>query len=638
MSLKVKLISAISLFILMLGALILGVFAASQQTITMQGNITFNVPDRSLYVKAVRYQATGEEAIDVTSFSQGYINENFNLDLTSLSQAEPNKHGSFTLYFDIINATNMQWAIERVTLSETLISEGVTESHSGIIEVNELAETDSEGFKVFDVATAPYDTLSLTITAPRASTTNPLDLSDITITINEYIPPEITDFTFVRTSDNTGAVASYTGTETEVEIPETFSVITEELETPGYTEYFANITEYNTNLENSYSQAILSAGFYSVSIDGTESTPIKDGSSFLASITEQHFPMTIEFTDYTITYEDSQNYLTYLYAIIRPIYEIMGGRVETATIELGTGEVYNVNDANMMEIGEELIPRSYSETDFPIEISYPNTRNIYVEGDDYQVTSIGDFAFEGCSGLTSITIPKGVTSIGGAAFRYCSGLTKVDYLGTLVDWCAINFSDSDSNPTHQAEVLYIQGEKLISLTIPEGVTSIGSDAFSGCSRLESINLPSTLTSIGYYAFADCSGLTNITIPSSVTSIGNFAFYNCSGLTNVSLSSTLTSIGQYAFENCSSLADVTIPSSVTNIGLDAFYNCTNLATVYIDSSDIVNEIINSSSYGYLTQYATTLYIKDTITVTTAPSGWTQDPNGSDQAGYNKYIKN
>ena len=638
MSLKVKLISAISLFILMLGALILGVFAASQQTITMQGNITFNVPDRSLYVKAVRYQATGEEAIDVTSFSQGYINENFNLDLTSLSQAEPNKHGSFTLYFDIINATNMQWAIEKVTLSETLKGEGVTESHSGIIEVNELVETDSEGFKVFDVATAPYDTLSLTITAPRASTTNPLDLSDITITINEYIPPEITDFTFARTSDSTGAVTSYTGTETEVEIPSTFSIITEQLETSGYTEYFANITEYNTNLENSYSQAILSAGFYSVSIDGTESTPIKDGSSFLASITKQHFPMTIEFTDYTITYEDSQNYLTYLYAIIRPIYEIMGGRVETATIELGTGEVYNVNDANMMEIGEELIPRSYSETDFPIEISYPNTRNIYVEGDDYQVTSIGDFAFEGCSGLTSITIPKGVTSIGGAAFRYCSGLTKVDYLGTLVDWCAINFSDSDSNPTHQAEVLYIQGEKLISLTIPEGVTSIGSDAFSGCSRLESINLPSTLTSIGYYAFADCSGLTNITIPSSVTSIGNFAFYNCSGLTNVSLSSTLTSIGQYAFENCSSLADVTIPSSVTNIGLDAFYNCTNLATVYIDSSDIVNEIINSSSYGYLTQYATTLYIKDTITVTTAPSGWTQDPNGSDQAGYNKYIKN
>ena len=638
MSLKVKLISAISLFILMLGALILGVFAASQQTITMQGNITFNVPDRSLYVKAVRYQATGEEAIDVTSFSQGYINENFNLDLTSLSQAEPNKHGSFTLYFDIINATNMQWAIEKVTLSETLKGEGVTESHSGIIEVNELTETDSEGFKVFDVATAPYDTLSLTITAPRASTTNPLDLSDITITINEYIPPEITDFTFARTSDSTGAVTSYTGTETEVEIPSTFSIITEQLETSGYTEYFANITEYNTNLENSYSQAILSAGFYSVSIDGTESTPIKDGSSFLASITKQHFPMTIEFTDYTITYEDSQNYLTYLYAIIRPIYEIMGGRVETATIELGTGEVYNVNDANMMEIGEELIPRSYSETDFPIEISYPNTRNIYVEGDDYQVTSIGDFAFEGCSGLTSITIPKGVTSIGGAAFRYCSGLTKVDYLGTLVDWCAINFSDSDSNPTHQAEVLYIQGEKLISLTIPEGVTSIGSDAFSGCSRLESINLPSTLTSIGYYAFADCSGLTNITIPSSVTSIGNFAFYNCSGLTNVSLSSTLTSIGQYAFENCSSLADVTIPSSVTNIGLDAFYNCTNLATVYIDSSDIVNEIINSSSYGYLTQYATTLYIKDTITVTTAPSGWTQDPNGSDQAGYNKYIKN
>ena len=611
MSLKVKLISAISLFILMLGALILGVFAASQQTITMQGNITFNVPDRSLYVKAVRYQATGEEAIDVTSFSQGYINENFNLDLTSLSQAEPNKHGSFTLYFDIINATNMQWAIEKVTLSETLKGEGVTESHSGIIEVNELTETDSEGFKVFDVATAPYDTLSLTITAPRASTTNPLDLSDITITINEYIPPEITDFTFARTSDSTGAVTSYTGTETEVEIPSTFSIITEQLETSGYTEYFANIAEYNTYLENTYNNIILTmAGFYNVSINGAEPTLIKDVLSFSSSITGQQFPMTIEFSNYTITYEDSQNYPTYLYAIIRPGYEVLGGKVESATIELGTGEIYNIDVTNATEIITGLADRSYSGTDFPIKISYPNTKNTYVEGDDYQVTSIGAGAFADQINLTSITIPSGITSIGDLAFYGCDGLTSI----IVQPENSVYHSEGNCLIETTSKTL-ILGCKNSVIPDNESVTSIAADAFSGC-----------------------DGLTNITIPEGVISIGDSAFEGCSGLLSVTLPNSLTIIGSNVFRDCSSLTTISIPSNLTNIGISAFYDCTNLAIVYIDSSDIVNEIINSSSYGYLTQYATTLYIKDTITVTTTPSGWTQDLVGSDQVeGYIKYIK-
>ncbi len=521
----------------------------------MQGNITFNVPDRSLYVKAVRYQATGEEAIDVTSFSQGYINENFNLDLTSLSQAEPNKHGSFTLYFDIINATNMQWAIERVTLSETLISEGVTESHSGIIEVNELAETDSEGFKVFDVATAPYDTLSLTITAPQTNIANPLNLSDITITIKEYIPPEITDFTFATTSASTGAVTSYTGSATEIEIPSTFSVITEELETAGYTMKVESLDEFYSLANNEVYQVIIASGFYWATPEEMERRYIEDGVSFYIEIVQGQisFPITFELIDYTIEFEYYTN-PTELFAIIRPCIEVLSGKVETATITLNTGEIYNINATNAMEIVTELSNRSYIETDFPIEINYPKTRNIYVEGNDYQVTSIGAGAFADQINLTSVIIPEGVTSIGESAFWDCSGLT--------------------------------------SIIIPEGVTSIGDSAFHSC-----------------------DGLTSVTLPSSLTSIGSDAFRNCSGLTGI-----------------------TIPEGVTSIGINAFNDCSNLATVYIDNSTIANGITSSSSYEYLTRYATTLYIKDSITVTTAPSGWTQDPNGSDQVeGYIKYIK-
>ena len=176
------------------------------------------------------------------------------------------------------------------------------------------------------------------------------------------------------------------------------------------------------------------------------------------------------------------------------------------------------------------------------------------------LTSIGDYAFWDCSGLTSITIPSSVTSIGEGAFLECSGLTDI--------------------------------------TIPSNVTSIGEGAFYGCSSLTSITIPSSVTSIVDGAFYGCSGLTSITvesgnvnydsrdncnaiirksdntliagckntiIPSSVTSIGDYAFDGCSGLTTITIPSSVTSIGSYAFSRCSGLTAITIPSSVTSIG-------------------------------------------------------------------------
>ena len=165
-------------------------------------------------------------------------------------------------------------------------------------------------------------------------------------------------------------------------------------------------------------------------------------------------------------------------------------------------------------------------------------------------------------------------------------------------------------------------------------------AFYECSGLTSITLPSSLTSIGSSAFDGCSGLTSIDLSgcTSLTSIGNFAFNGCRGLTSITLPSSLTSIGNSTFYSCSGLTSITIPESVASIDGSAFSGCSNLATIYIDNSTIANGITNLSSYGYLTFYATTLYIKDTITVTTVPSGWTLDSTGSGQvSGYNKYIR-
>ena len=98
------------------------------------------------------------------------------------------------------------------------------------------------------------------------------------------------------------------------------------------------------------------------------------------------------------------------------------------------------------------------------------------------VTSIGDYAFYGCSSLASVIIPEGVTSIGNCAFCDCENLTAV-HISDIAAWCNIKFSKSDSNPLYYANNLYLNGELVTEVTLPEGVTSIGEGAFRGCRSL-----------------------------------------------------------------------------------------------------------------------------------------------------------
>jgi hypothetical protein len=117
------------------------------------------------------------------------------------------------------------------------------------------------------------------------------------------------------------------------------------------------------------------------------------------------------------------------------------------------------------------------------------------------------------------------------------------------------------------------------VTIPHGVTSIGSYAFSGCAGLTNVTIPESVINLGRQAFEDCAGLTRVTIPSGVTWIRDYTFSGCAGLTDITISDGVTDIGRWAFENCTGLISVTIPSSVTCIGSWGFSNCTNLAGVY-----------------------------------------------------------
>ncbi len=245
-------------------------------------------------------------------------------------------------------------------------------------------------------------------------------------------------------------------------------------------------------------------------------------------------------------------------------------------------------------------------------------------GTTYSVTSIGNYAFYNCTGLTSITIPSSVTSIGDDAFYGCTGLTSVNIPNSVTkisnyafEKCTGLTSVNIPNSVTKISIYAFSGcTGLTSITIPSSVTSIGIGAFSGCTGLTSIKveagntkydsrnncnaiietasktlvagcktttIPSSVTSIGSAAFRGCTGLTSITIPSSVTSIGVTAFYGCTGLTSITIPNSVTSIGEWAFSVCTGLTSVTIPSSVTSIGKNAFNGCTGLTSITIPSS-------------------------------------------------------
>ncbi|WP_143240960.1 leucine-rich repeat domain-containing protein, partial [Barnesiella sp. An22] len=126
------------------------------------------------------------------------------------------------------------------------------------------------------------------------------------------------------------------------------------------------------------------------------------------------------------------------------------------------------------------------------------------------VTSIGEYAFNGCSRLSSITIGNSVKSIGSAAFEDCSALTAVHYTGDEAGWCEIRFDDYEANPLYYAHNLYIDNTLVTDLVIPESVTEIKDYAFSGCSVTQ-VTIGNSVTSIGDYAFCKCSGLSSVTI-------------------------------------------------------------------------------------------------------------------------------
>ena len=250
------------------------------------------------------------------------------------------------------------------------------------------------------------------------------------------------------------------------------------------------------------------------------------------------------------------------------------------------------------------------------------------------VTSIGNYAFNGCSGLTGLTIGSAVTSIGNHAFNGCSGLTgelvipdAVETIGSNAFYCCSGLTgltigsavtSIGSNAFRGCSDL--TGE----LVIPDSVTSIGDDAFDGCSGLTGLTIGSAVTSIGSGAFRGCSGLTGeLVIPDAVETIGLSAFNCCSGLTGLTIGSAVTSIGSGAFSDCSGLTGLTIGSAVTSIGNVAFRGCSGLKEVHISDLASWCAINFADTNANPLYYAKNLYLNgDLLTDFIIPEGVTE----------------
>jgi len=225
---------------------------------------------------------------------------------------------------------------------------------------------------------------------------------------------------------------------------------------------------------------------------------------------------------------------------------------------------------------------------------------------------IGNYAFDRCKGLKTVVVPKSLQTVGFGAFEYCSELTAV-HISDLSAWMNIDFGSSGSNPLCYGKNLYIDGNLVTKITLPQNVTALKDYAFFGCKSLEGIVIGDTVQSVGIQAFSGCTSLTQVTMGNTVMSIGRSAFSGCTSLTQVTMEKTVTSIGDSAFQNCSALIQVDIPASVGKIGSYAFSGCGALMGIWVDST---NACYSSDSYGVLFDKEQKILIK-------APGGLSGD---------------
>jgi hypothetical protein len=239
-------------------------------------------------------------------------------------------------------------------------------------------------------------------------------------------------------------------------------------------------------------------------------------------------------------------------------------------------------------------------SDYSGDVTIPKT--VLYDGTEYSVTYIGQYAFIGCSELTSVSIPNSVTGIGFCSFYGCGSLTSVVIPEgvTIIENSAFSLCSSLASVTLPNSLTQIYGnafedcKSLTSVVIPENVKCIDSGTFRYCENLASITLPNGLRKINSNAFYSCKNLSSITIPNSVTDIGESAFAGCVSLTSVVIPDGVEVIKASLFQGCHGLKSVTLPNSVTKIEIWAFVGCESLTSIDIPTGVTVIDAIFQGS--------------------------------------------
>ena len=218
------------------------------------------------------------------------------------------------------------------------------------------------------------------------------------------------------------------------------------------------------------------------------------------------------------------------------------------------------------------------------------------------LVKIGNSAFSGCTGLTQMDFPSTLTTIGNYAFNNCSNIQKLtlpEGLQTIGNYAFYNLNKVQTLTLPETlksigSRAFYNNTALTDVTFPTGdqLTTIGSYAFCGCSKLTKALMPDSVTSLGSYAFQSCTSLNEAHIPSGLTALNEGIFYGCSSLPAIELPPALKTIGGYVFRGCSSLANVDLPDTLTNIGTYAFYGCSAFTSL-----DMPDSVTSLGSYAY-----------------------------------------
>lgn len=277
---------------------------------------------------------------------------------------------------------------------------------------------------------------------------------------------------------------------------------------------------------------------------------------------------------------------------------------ESAIIEFNEGVGENLTAKLNTESGELTISGTGPMNSYILYHSpwYSYIKQIKKVTINEGVTSIGNWAFNEGSSITSVTIPESVINIETWAFGSCSALTEIKLpkkLASIGDYafCSCTSLTSIEIPegvTSIGEGTFHKCTSLTSVKLPEKLTSIGDNAFENCSSLTNINIPEKVTNIGAGAFSGCENLVSMNLPENITKIEANTFYDCTSLTSVKISDKVVQIGKYAFSGCKSLTEIKLPEGITNIGNSAFYNCESLVKINLPNS-IIN--IGESAFRY-----------------------------------------